>query len=78
MELVSDMKFICEIGKFEKNLQVGIEENSLTLKISKDKLFRTLSKRKEIVGFINKKLDGLVEEFLENNAKTQEDIFEGC
>lgn len=78
MELVSDMNFICEVGNFDKNVQVSIEDNNLTLKLSRNKLFRTLSNRKEIVGFINKKLDGLVEEYLKNNANEQEALLEGC
>ncbi len=78
MEVVSDMKFICEIGNFEQNIQVCIDEKNLVVKLGKDKLFRTLSNRKEIVGFINKKLDSLVEDFVNKQAEAQENLNSGC
>ena len=72
MEIISEMNFISEVGDFKEDLSVGIENKTLFLKLNKDVLFRTLKHRKEIVGFVNKKMDELVETFISEQANKQE------
>jgi len=73
MEIQTEMKLICLVGNFNNNIEVGIDKGSLELRIDKKKLFQTLKERKTIVGLINKKLDGLVEEHLIKLAKGEEE-----
>ena len=71
MEVITDLRLVALVGDFPNNIEIAIDKDSLELKIDSKRLFQTLKDRKAIVGFINKKLDSLVEEHLSNMAKKQ-------
>lgn len=73
MEVITDLKLITTIGDFSNNLEISIDNGVLEFRISKKYLFQTLKERKTIVGLINKKLDGLVEEHLNTLSKKEEE-----
>jgi len=76
MEIISDLKLISLVGDFKNNVEVAVDSSKLEIRIDKKHLFTTLKYRKEIVGLLNKKLDGLVEGHISEMAKKQEEINE--
>ena len=67
-EEITDLKLNSEVGNLnlsgKENIAIEIKEGILTLKINKSKIFSSLLERKVIIGYLNKKLDELLDKHL--------------
>ena len=67
-EKITELYLESEVGnlnlKGKENIAIEIENGKLILKFNKNKLFSSLKERKTIIGYLNKKLEELLDKHL--------------